>query len=277
MFSRSRAWVIAGITIGCLGAGTAQAQVLPDFAAMDFDGSSADITNTYLPFSVGSSWEYEGVEIDLETGETETEQILVEVLHGTRIVAGVESRIVRDRVFLDGLLVEDTFDWFAQDTSGNVWYMGEDVTDYHYDDDGNLIGTSHPGQWETGVDGALPGYVMPVTQAVGDHFYQEFYPGEAEDHAEIIGIDETLDLPGFPTFHSVVMTLDQSLDPEDFEHKFYAPGIGLIAERGYDTESGMLTGSVDLVSTNIPEPTTVAVTLAGIGAMLCRPRGKRPV
>ena len=52
-------------------------------------------------------------------------------------------------------LVEDTFDWYSQDTDGNVWFLGEFSTAFEYDDDGNLIGTNHDGSWETGVNGAL--------------------------------------------------------------------------------------------------------------------------
>ncbi len=72
-----------------------------------------------------------------------------------RDIQGISATVIRDTVYVAGELVEDTYDWFAQDTDGNVWYLGEDSTSY--EDDGT---TSKEGSWEYGVDGALPGIVM---------------------------------------------------------------------------------------------------------------------
>ena len=140
-------YVAFGIAVMAMTARTyAQSPELPDFSAAVFS-NSLKIGNPYWPMNPGTTWTYEGVTSDPETGETESETIIVEVLDDTRTVFGVETRIVRDRVFLDGLLIEDTFDWYAQDDAGNVWYMGEEVTDFEYDDEGNRIGTSHTGAW----------------------------------------------------------------------------------------------------------------------------------
>ena len=277
MSSRAKCSFIAAAVALTGGLSTAHAQVLPDFDPADFDASSATITHPYLSFAPGNTWEYIGEAIDLETGETEEETVIVEVLNETRFVAGIETRIVRDRVFLEGLLVEDTFDWYAQDVTGNVWYMGEDVTDFEYDDEGNLIGTSHPGAWETGVDGALPGYIMPALPfTVGFHFFQEFFEGEAEDHAQILDDDAIFDSPTLGVFHSVLQTADFSLETDVFEHKFYAPGIGAIAEREFDVETGAVIATVDLVSsTTVPEPATALLAATGGAfAFVRRPRRK---
>jgi hypothetical protein len=140
-------------------------------------------------------------------GEISTETVVVKVLNETRSVLGVSSRVVRDRVYVGELVIEDTFDWYAQDDGGNVWYMGEDVTDFEYDDEGNLIGTSHPGAWEAGVDGAQPGHFMNANPQIGEHYYQEFYAGVAEDEGEGIGLNETHSVP-FGTFVGVLRTRD---------------------------------------------------------------------
>ena len=263
---------LAGVTcaVALYGSRAVFAQpVLPDFSAATFDSSSATLTHPYFPFTSGKIYRYESEDIDPDTGEVEHEVIIVEALDMTRNVAGIESRIVRDRVFVEGLLIEDTFDWYAQDTDGNVWYVGEDVTDFEYDDDGNLIGTSHPGAWETGVDGALPGHIMPASLTVGNHFFQEFLVGEAEDHALIVGVDETFIIPGLGTFDNVLRTRDFSLDPTSFEEKLYAPGIGTIAEFGFAADGTPL-GTTLLVSI-VPEPTTAMLTLGG-ALMLFRGR-----
>jgi hypothetical protein len=239
--------------------------VLPDFSTAVFS-NSLQVDNTYFPLVPGKTYTFEGEAIDPDTGEISTETVVVEVLNETRTVLGVPSRVVRDRVYAEGLLVEDTFDWYAQDDSGSVWYMGEDVTDFEYDDEGNLIGTSHPGAWEAGVDGALPGYLMNANPQIGDHYYQEFYAGVAEDEGEVIGLNETQSVP-FGTFEGVLRTRDTTaLEPDVLAHKFYAAGIGAILETEFDVDSGEVIGTLELVSA-VPEPASrglLAIALVGI-------------
>src|SRR5689334_14982882 len=71
------------------------------------------VTNTFFPLAPGTILEYNG---DGETGR-------VEVLATTRVIQGVTATVVRDQVFVSGELTEDTDDWYAQDTAGNVWYL----------------------------------------------------------------------------------------------------------------------------------------------------------
>lgn len=243
--------------------------VLPQFDAENFDGSSATLTHPYYPYPIGSTYTYEVENTDPDTGEVETETIVVEYLSQTRIVAGVEARVIRDRVFSEGLIREDTLDWFAQDIAGNVWYLGEEVTDFHYDENGNLTGTTHPGEWEAGVDGALPGYIMPATPSVGDHYYEEFLVGNAEDEAEVIGVGETHTVP-YGTFDDNVVHTENttSLDPDVLENKFYAPGIGKILAWDLDRDTGSILGIERLVSVEVPEPTTATLTAIVLGALL---------
>src|ERR671910_2029879 len=122
------------------------------------------IDNRYLPYAPGSSWTYEG------TDDGETEQIEVVVTDERREVMGISAVVVRDTVTMEGALVEDTYDWFAQDRDGNVWYLGEETAEH---EDGQVVSTE--GSWEAGVDGALPGIVMPAQPAVGEEKY--FAPG----------------------------------------------------------------------------------------------------
>ena len=79
-----------------------------------------------------------------------------------RIANGVEARVVRDTVTERGEVVEDTFDWYAQDADGSVWYLGEDTAEF---EDGRV--TTREGSFEAGVDGALPGLIMPAEPEVG--------------------------------------------------------------------------------------------------------------
>ena len=183
------------------------------------------------------------VEIADEITEAErdlfaTESNQVYVTYGTKDILGVQTTVVRDVAWDEGVLVEDTLDWYAQDTGGNVWYLGELATNYEYDDEGNFIGTNTEGSWEAGVDGALPGYLMPANPQVGDLYYQEFYLGEAEDEAEVISLNESIAID-LDNYDNVLQTREfTNLEPDAFELKYFAPGVGqILAEEGI-TEPG---------------------------------------
>jgi hypothetical protein len=176
------------------------------------------IDNPFLPLTVGSRWVYEG------ESDGQVERVEVVVTEETRMVMGVNTVVVRDTVSVDGEVVEDTFDWFAQDADGNVWYFGEDVSDFE-----NGVLVSRAGSWEAGVDGALPGIVMPADPVVGAAYRQEFLAGEAEDMAEVKAVGGTATVP-FGTFDDVVTTHDWTpLEPDVVEEKLYAAGIGNIS------------------------------------------------
>lgn len=189
------------------------------------------VDNPYLPKLPGTIWEY--VEL---TGDGDYELITIEVLDEHRVVMGVDTIVVHDVVTdAEGELIEDTYDWFAQDVDGNVWYFGEDTTAYH---DGVA---STEGAWEAGVDGALPGIVMPGTPAVtGSGYRQEFRAGEAEDMGEVIGVDGTYSVPA-GGYDDIVRTRDWTpLEPGVVEEKAYARGVGWIHESKVD-EDGVAT------------------------------------
>ncbi|MCC7078490.1 MAG: hypothetical protein IT198_15310 [Acidimicrobiia bacterium] len=185
------------------------------------------IDNPYILMTPGARWVYEG------GGDGEKEVVEVVVTPERREVMGVSTVVVRDTVKIDGEVVEDTYDWFAQDRAGNVWYFGEDSNDY---DNGKLVSTA--GSWEAGVDGALPGIVMPATPEVGAVYRQEFHRGEAEDMFEIVRIDAEVSVP-FGTFGGVVQTRDWTpLEPDVVEEKYYAAGVGKILEEHVAGGSG---------------------------------------
>lgn len=202
------------------------AAALPTPFTLNPDDFVAVIDNPYLPLIPGTTRIYEG------TTEDGTEHIEVTILDETKVVMGVTVTIVRDTVTIDGQLIEDTHDWFAQDKAGNVWYFGEEVDNYE-----NGVLTDHAGAWEAGVDGAQPGIVMFTNPAdhIGEAYHQEYYAGEAEDMGEVISSSETVIVP-FGTFTDVLQTKDWTpLEPDALEHKFYAPGVGVIKELAVDS------------------------------------------
>jgi hypothetical protein len=128
--------------------------------------------------------------------------------------------VVHDDVSADGKVIEDTYDWYAQDRWGNVWYLGEDTKEF---DNGKV---STEGSWEAGVDGAQAGVVVPANPEVGLAYRQEYYAGEAEDAGEVLSLTEQANVP-FGSYQDVLKTKDWTpLEPHVVENKFYAQGIG---------------------------------------------------
>ncbi|MBA3742367.1 hypothetical protein [Sporichthya sp.] len=180
---------------------------------------TTDIDNPYWPMSPGSRWVY------AETDSAGTkEDIVIEVLQETkRIANGVVARVVRDTVTEDGVPVEITDDWFAQDKAGNIWYLGEYVTNY---EDGKVV--DHAGSFEAGVDGAQAGIALPANPTPGMSYRQEYYKGEAEDRGAIVTVgEEQVEVPFGYFTKDILMTRDLvPTEPKVQELKFYALGIG---------------------------------------------------
>ena len=176
------------------------------------------IDNRYWPLAPGSRWTYRE-----DAGPGGSERIVVTVTNRTRKVAGVTARVVHDVAKRAGKLVEDTYDWYAQDSAGNVWYLGEDTREYK-----NGKVSSRRGSWEAGVDGAQAGVIMPAHPRVGLTYRQEYYAGNAEDRARVMALGAQAAVP-FGHFRHLLVTRDSSpLEPKAVERKYYAPGVGQV-------------------------------------------------
>jgi hypothetical protein len=182
-------------------------------------GQPNPIDNHYFPLVPGTTFTYEGVKDDapLEDVMTVTDQ--------TRIIMGVPVRVVRDTNSSDGILVEDTFDWYAQDDAGNIWYFGEDTREF--DQNGNV--TSTEGSWEAGQGDNLPGLFMPSAPRSGATHRQEFAPDVAVDMATVLSLHQHITVP-LAAFRNALETKEYSCLEIGIDHKFYAPGVGLVAE-----------------------------------------------
>lgn len=186
--------------------------------AVDIDPTAFTtvIDNPLLPLLPGNEWIFE---------DGEGERTEVTVTDRTRLVMGIDAVVVTDQVFEDGELIEDTEDWFAQDAEGNVWYLGEETAEY---EGGEVVSTA--GAWEAGVDGALPGIVMPADPQPGQAYRQEYFAGEAEDLAEVVGLDGTASVPAGDFTDVVVIKEWTPLEPKVVEEKYYAKGVGPVLE-----------------------------------------------
>ncbi|MFT4562552.1 MAG: hypothetical protein ACI9BW_002298 [Gammaproteobacteria bacterium] len=194
----------------------------------------AVIDNPYCPMTSTGTNVYAGE--FKEDGEILTESFEQSNTGPGKTLLGVATWTQLDRAFEGDLLVEETDDYYAQDSDGNVWYFGEDVTNYLYNDNDELIGTNDSSSWLASVNDALPGIIMPADPSVGFSYLQEFAVADnALDFATVsaVGLEVTI---GIGTFRNVVRILEGSLlDPDFREFKYYAPGIGLIlAEEDLD-------------------------------------------
>ena len=246
------------------------APVLPDFGAARFEPGAA-IDNPYFPVTPGVVRSYEGSDEDGATERTE----LSHAGAGPELL-GVQTTTLLDRVLVDGAIVEETFDYYAQDIAGNVWYFGEDVTNYRYDEAGTLLGTDSASAWLAGANDALPGYILPVDREVGFNYYQEFAEAdEAIDQGTIFATGETVTI-GLGTYDDVLVILDTNpLEPDARELKHFAPGIGrILAEEDLDTRFENPALRPELVGVAQPSPIPLpaglpllAGALAGLTAL----------
>jgi hypothetical protein len=207
------------VLAGCGSSGKSSA--LPtgsDRVELDPANFSTTIDNPYWPMRPGSKWVYRETD-----GKGGVQRVEVTVTNKTKVIAGIEARVVHDIVTEDGQTVEDTLDWYAQDADGNIWYLGEDTKEY---EDGKVKSTA--GSWQAGVDGAQGGIIVPADPRPGLTYREEYYAGEAEDTARVLSVDERVQVR-FGRFDQVLMTKNYTpLEPNLVEHKFYAKGVGQV-------------------------------------------------
>jgi len=198
----------------------------PDFTQFDFENAnfSSIGSNTYWILEPGYKITLEGTQDD----ETLKVDIIVtnnefNITFGPRIIT---TRVVIENETENGKLIETSYNFFAIcNETGDVWYFGETVDDYL---NGEIV--SHEGEWLANETGNAPGVIMPGSPMLGAKYYQEYAPGVARDRAEIISLDSTLTTPN-GTFQNCLITEETNADePLVVENKFYAPGVGLIAE-----------------------------------------------
>jgi hypothetical protein len=153
------------------------------------------------------------------------ERLVITVLEETRLVDGVETRVVEERESIGGRLGEVSRNFFAFNRADQgVYYFGEEVDIYK---NGRVV--AHEGAWESGKNGARFGLMMPGQPKVGARFCQEVAPGVAMDRAEIVALDASLKTPA-GEFKNCLKTAETSPLESGKEYKLYAPGIGLVKD-----------------------------------------------
>jgi hypothetical protein len=214
----------AACVAGCSSAGGSPAAAtsgrLPqggETVRLDPADFTVNITNPYWPMKPGDRWIYE--EKDDEAGTVTHDEVTV--LDKTETIDGIQTRVVHDLATQNGVTVEDTTDWYAQDSAGNLWYLGEQTAEY---ENGKVSSTE--GSWTAGKNGAQAGIMLPATPRPGMHYRQEYLKGEAEDRAVVLSTTEKAQTDS-GTYQGALLTRDTSpLEPELVEMKWYVRGIG---------------------------------------------------
>ena len=155
------------------------------------------IDNPWFPLRPGTTFVY---------GGSEDGNVLVDVVtasHRTKVIDGVRTRVVNDRLLTNGVLSERTTDYYAQDGCGNVWYFGEDTAEL--DEHGRV--TSTDGTWHAGIHGAQPGVFMQRHPKLGRAFRQEWSAGVAEDQFRVAAKHVTVRVP-YGAYHDALRTYE---------------------------------------------------------------------
>jgi hypothetical protein len=208
---------LGGIALGMTGGatGTTRQAYAPHINPSDF---TTKIDNKYFPLKPGTTFVYQG------NSGGNAERDVMTVTHSTKQIMGVKCVVVDDRVWAGGKLTEKTFDYYAQDKKGNVWYFGENSKAYK---NGKV---STAGSWEAGKNGAKPGIIMQARPKVGQSYRQEYFKGSAEDMAKVIDINGSAKVPHGSFDHTLVSKEWSPLEPSVVEHKYYAAGVGDVKE-----------------------------------------------
>ena len=200
----------------------------PDQPKIDPANFTHIVNNPWFPLMPGSTATF------IEQIGREKRENKVAVTHETKTIMGVKCVVVHDTVTRDGTVLEDTFDWYAQDKQGTVWYFGEATREFK---SGGRMSTE--GSWEAGVNGAQPGIVMPGHPKVGDRYRQEYLASVAEDIGQIAALDETVAVP-LGSYKGCVRTREWSMLDSGTSKKWYAKGIGLVRAESTDGEVSTL-------------------------------------
>jgi hypothetical protein len=178
------------------------------------------VTNPWFPLRPGTTFVYTG---------TKDGKPALDTYHASRATAkidGVTTRVVLDRLFLDGVLEEQTTDYYAQDRCGNVWYFGEDTETL--DRSGRV--TDRSGSFHAGANGAEPGVFMQANPQLGRRFRQEWSPGQAEDTYRAVQQNASVSISHGHYTNALRTEETTALEPGVLDNKYYVSGVGEVEE-----------------------------------------------
>lgn len=241
--------ILIGFSIGVVQAGPCE---LPDFDEANF---GAPVDNPYFPRALDTTYVYEAEDEDGLIRNT------IYISKKKKRIEGVTCTVIYDVEWIwveeegEWFKLEETEDWHAWDNDGNFWYFGEWTTEIEYDDEWIEIDRNHDGSWEANLaENVFPGIILPAEPEPGDCFQQEYSEDEAEDVGKVLRLNATVSIERGDYEDCLEMKEWTALEPGNVEHKYYAPGEGLV----YIKELKEKTVEVELVEvfTGAPIPPT---------------------
>lgn len=226
----NRRLALVAAAVVAAAAGNAQA-VGPDQSKAEFSDPT-DIDNRYYPLTEFERCVLRGKEDGARIRVVRTP--LDRTKRFTHNGDPVRAAVILDREFEDGELVERTYDYFAQDDRGTVWYLGEDVDEI---EDGKVVG--HGGAWLYGEDTNRMGVGMPANPQVGSRWRHEDVPDGPFESDKVVAILDKAIVRG-KTYHDVLKVRELSKPGDGYEFKLYAPRVGNIQEKPSDGRLGLV-------------------------------------
>jgi hypothetical protein len=200
-----------------------------DFNPANFSNPT-NIDNPLLPLIPGRQLTLDGV------AQGAPRRVVYTATDVTKVINGVETLVVWDTDYSDGVLAEEKIAFFAQDDAGNVWNLGEYPEVYL---DGVFVGA--PNTWIAGNAHAEGGVQMPAEPVLNQPaFLQGWAPSiHLLDCARVIAIDGSVCVPA-ACYENILITNETSpLDPDaGSEQKHHAPGIGSVNITAGDVPPG---------------------------------------
>jgi hypothetical protein len=215
---RIKTIIVLAVALGSPQAASALSPPIPSLPAPSQFVSR--ITNPWFPLVPGTVYVYRGTKDGKQAID------VLAVTHRTRTIDGIRATVINDRLYENGRLAERTTDWYAQDRSGTVWYLGEKTATLNAR--GKVLGTA--GSWMAGVGGAHAGIYMPGHPQVGQVARQEYAKGQAEDQFTVLQFGARVDAGAVSSRRALLTQETTALEPGVVDHKLYVRGIGTALE-----------------------------------------------
>jgi hypothetical protein len=201
------------------------AGTLPEQKFEDFDPGrfvrSIPIDNPWMPLKPGTRFVYEGTTIE-DDGTAVPHRIEIHVTDLTKVIGGIRSLVTWDLDYSDGELVEAELAFFAQDSTGTVWRMGEYPEEY---DAGKFVAAP---AWIHGFEDARAGIMMQAKPELGKPSYSQGW-GPAVGWTDRAQVDQMVPKMCVKAgcYEGVLVIAETSQsEPDAQQLKAYARGVG---------------------------------------------------
>jgi hypothetical protein len=189
---------------------------------------SSSVTHPLLGLNTLKRAVYTGKERDPDTGRSSKVRVEMTVRDTAETMDGIAALVCDIAEYSDDELTGRTRDYFAQHTSGAVYYLAERIDDY---EDGKVIG--HDGEWIGGQKGTPAGVLMPRACEPGDVFEPRRAAGISQERCKVVGTERTVKVAA-GTFKDCVEVEVYDVIDKETRRQWYCPSAGLVKESSVD-------------------------------------------